>query len=69
MFRNGVRAYFSANKNTVTHSTHELAGPKGKILYDIVRDRLVRHPSPGRSSILRKVISRTTRPARRTGRP
>ena len=34
MFKNGVRAYFSANKNTVQHSTHELAGPRGKILYD-----------------------------------
>ena len=35
MFKNGVRAYFSANKNTVQNSTHELAGPKGKVLYDI----------------------------------
>jgi len=34
MFRNGVRAYFSASKNTVTGSTYELAGPKGKVLFD-----------------------------------
>jgi predicted dehydrogenase len=34
MFRNGIRAYFSANKNTITGSTYEIAGPKGKILFD-----------------------------------
>ena len=34
MFRNGVRAYFSANKNTIPGSTYELAGPNGKVLFD-----------------------------------
>ena len=34
MFRNGVRVLFSANKHTVDGSSYEIAGPKGKILFD-----------------------------------
>ena len=60
VFRNGVRAYYSAHKDTLDGSSIELAGPGGKLLFGFNDPSIeLRTPGPDRAS---PIVSQTLAP-------